>query len=82
MIARASDLGIKPGHQWQRLYDNEVDVGICIQGRSGGAVTRWYLVDSERNRDGTVVQWMFRACSESINMVPELVKYDLHIVNE
>lgn len=84
LVVEASDLGLRPGHQWERLYDDACDVGIALLSHRTGTVVRWYLQEGETVTDaeGEVVCWKLRPCSESLRLNPDVAHYTLHILND
>lgn len=82
LVCEASDLGLRPGHQWERLYDDACDVGIVLRSHKTGVETRWYLQDTERDAEGDVTCWKFRPCSESARKSPDIAAYTLVILND
>jgi hypothetical protein len=82
LVGEASEMGIRPGHQWERLYDDACDVGIALQSHKTGVTTRWYLLDTERDAEGDITCWKFRPCSESARKSPEIAAYTLVILND
>lgn len=82
LVAEASDLGLRPGHQWEQLYDDACDVGIVLRSHRTGMLSRWYLHETKRDADGDVICWIFHPCSESINKHLALASYTLRILND
>ncbi len=78
----ASDLGLRPGHAWEQLYDDACDVGIAIQSHRTNEVSRWYLTNTVRDSEGDIVKWVFAPCSETTRQLPTLKGYTLHIIND
>lgn len=76
LVGEASSLGLRPGHQWDRLYDDACDVGIVLRSHKTGELSRWYL--SEENQEA----WIFKPCPETIRAQPQLAAYTLHILND
>ena len=72
LVTEASTLGLRPGHQWERLYDDACDVGIVLRSHKTGVEIRWYLQDTERDAEGDVTCWKFRPCSESARKNPDI----------
>lgn len=82
LLGEASTLGIRPGHQWERLYDDAVDVGLALRSHRTGVVTRWSLLETVTDSRGEVLGWMFRPTTEAVRANPELARYQLNLAND
>lgn len=81
IVTEASDLGIRPGRPvFERLYDDAVDVGIAIRGRSGKVATFYLDESNAENEDGEV--WTFRPTTETLRALPQLAGYHVTVIND
>lgn len=80
----ASTLMLRPGHNWEQLYDDACDVGMAMRNPRNGNVTRWYLCEGETVNcpDGDVVCWVLKPTSETVYRNPMLKGYTLKIYND
>jgi len=81
LVGEASTLGLKPGHVWDRLYDDACDEGIALRSHKTGMVSTWHVVETI-TQDGEVLGWMLKPTTESVWRMPELRNYQLNIVND
>lgn len=77
----ASTLGLRPGHQFDRLHDDACDVGIVLQNPRTGNLTRWAHKE-DIDWAGEVGGWVFVPCPETLRKQPELEGYTLTIFND
>jgi hypothetical protein len=83
LIADASDIGMKPGAQFDRLYDDACDVGILLRSHKTGVVTRWSLLDTVRDtRENEILGWMLVPTFETLHKHPQLRGYQLNLTND
>ena len=84
MVAEASDLGLRPGHVWEQLYDDACDVGIALRSHKTGVVTTWYLCegDTVKDADGDILWWVLKPTTETVRSAPTLAAYRLKVFND
>jgi hypothetical protein len=82
LLGEASTMGIRPGHQWERLYDDACDVGLALTSHKTGVTTTWYLKDTVKDSEQEVLGWMFCPTPETARRHPELARYQLNIGND
>lgn len=84
MTVEASTLGLRPGHVWERLYDDACDVGLALRSHKTGEVSTWYLCEGETKVDseGDVQHWILKPTAESVRKHRGLDGYTLKIYND
>ena len=82
LVGEASEMGLRPGHHWDRLYDDACDVGIVLRSHRTGELSRWFLSETIKDADGDVTEWVLKPCSETLHKLPYLAMYTLHILND
>jgi hypothetical protein len=76
-LVEASELGLAPGHVWDRIYSDRGGVGIALKSPKTGYVTRWQL-----NEELTTDQaWYFTPVPRDVQEHPALKSYELVIYN-
>jgi hypothetical protein len=71
------------GLRLERLYDDACDVGIALRSHKTGEVSRWYLLDTITDpREGELLGWMFKPCSETVARFPQLANFQLNVIND
>jgi len=81
LMGEASTLGLRPGHQWDQLYDDACDVGIPLRSHKTGVVSTWFLLETI-TQNGEVLGWMLKPTHETIRRQPQLAEYQLNISND
>jgi hypothetical protein len=74
--AFASDLGLRPGHRFESIYDDACDDGICIVNHNTGRAVVWAL-----RADATSEAFRFVPATESIHKYPHMQGWELTIYN-
>jgi hypothetical protein len=82
LTAEASELGLRPGFSFSRLYDDACDVGLALRSHKTGMVTTWCLSDTEKDGEGDVIRWVLVPTPEALRKNPGLRNYRLNIYND
>lgn len=79
LVVEASEVG--PIHQ---LYDDACDIGIAIRSDRTGAITYWYLCESEtqHDADGDIVAQYLYPTVETVRKFPHLEGYKITMFND
>ena len=82
LVVEASMMRLRPGFQFDRLYDDACDEGLALWSHKTGVVTTWYLEMTSTDLEHEVQYWLLKPTSESIYKVPALAGYALKIFND
>lgn len=80
-VVDASTLGLRPGHQFQPLYDDACDVGLALYNDKTQATVVWFWSE-DVFVDGDLAFYRLKPTYESVRKYPGLEGYELHILND